>query len=87
MVDHDEGTITKAEARNLWKPEPEPKSADKRAGEQHLVLLYRKLGRRERDQVYFFACALALSRIRARLASRRKPLPAKVIPLFPRRDG
>jgi hypothetical protein len=88
MVDHDEGILTKALARNLFgKPEPQPRSADQRAVEEHLLFLLRKLGRRERDKVYFLAYALAFSRIKARLLARRQPLPDNVIPLFPRRDG
>ena len=67
--------LSKAEARNLSKPEPARKHM---AAEEDLLLKYcRKLGPKDRQQVFFCAHSLALARIRERLERGRRAVRRK----------
>src|SRR5438105_15318249 len=77
--------LSKAESRNLWKPERARESM--RFAEKWLLNNYRKLNSEQRMDISLLANSLALERIRARLErdrERKRRWPANVVPLRPR---
>src|SRR4051812_33514522 len=79
--------LSKAESRNLYKPEPAPSN---KWEEDYLLTMYRKLNREQRERLYLTANSWALERIKARLQrdrQRKRHWPANVIPLRPHGKG